>query len=143
MSAQALSLLGARSDHDNATERARNLLQEVISEKEWGEFEDRGTFKVMGKRGRYILSPYSRTGILDRETNRCIAYSCLQLTIPAPHYDRMVAEYLLIKNTEDTYWQTANIFSGDSNEFGIAVLCMIIFDATLFVTLLLELWALP
>ena len=67
-----------------------------------------------------------------------VAYACLQLSIPAPTYDRMVAEYLLIRNAEDIYWKTANIFSRSGNEFGIATLFLIAFDIALFVNLLLE-----
>lgn len=141
MTARFDPLSDMRSDHDIAAERARLLLRHVLPEREWEDFSDRGLVQITGKRGRYVLSPYSQTAVLDRDSNRCIAYSCLQLTIPAPHYDRMVAEYLLIKNAEDTYWQTANIFSRNSQEFGIATLCMIVFDATLFVNLLLEIWA--
>ena len=50
----------------------------------------------------------------------------------------MVAEYLLIKNAEEHYWKTANIFSRNGNEFGIATLFLIAFDIALFVNLLLE-----
>ena len=50
----------------------------------------------------------------------------------------MVAEYLLIRNAEDIYWKTANIFSRTGNEFGIATLFLIAFDIALFVNLMLE-----
>ncbi len=91
-----------------------------------------------GKRGTYVISPYSQTEIRDSTTGRCVAYACLQLSIPAPTYDRMVAEYLLIRNAEDVYWKTANIFSRTGNEFGIATLFLIAFDIALFVNLMLE-----
>ena len=50
----------------------------------------------------------------------------------------MVAEYLLIKNAEDVYWKTANIFSRSGNEFGIAMLFMTAFNIALFANLLFE-----
>jgi hypothetical protein len=40
----------------------------------------------------------------------------------------MVAEYLLIRNAEDVYWKTANIFSGNRNESGITTLFLIALD---------------
>ena len=88
-----------------------------------------------------MISPYSQTEIRDSTTGRCVAYACLQLSIPAPTYDRMVAEYLLIRNAEDVYWKTANIFSRTGNEFGIATLFLIAFDIALFVNLMLEILA--
>src|ERR671923_45826 len=100
--------------------------------------KDKGVFQISGKRGNYVISPYSQTEIRDSSSGRCVAYACLQLSIPAPTYDRMVAEYLLIKNAEDVYWKTANIFSRTGNEFGIATLFLIAFDIALFVNLLLE-----
>jgi hypothetical protein len=50
----------------------------------------------------------------------------------------MVAEYLLIRNAEDVYWKTANIFYRSGNEFGITTLFLIAFDIVFFVNLLLE-----
>ena len=94
--------------------------------------------RLTGKRGSYVISPYSQTEIRDVSSGRCVAYACLQLSISAPTYDLMVAEYLLIRNAEDVYWKTANIFSRSGNEFSIATLFLIAFDIALFVNLLLE-----
>src|SRR5438477_598825 len=109
-----------------------------LSETSWNELEERGTIQYTGKRGTYVISPYSQTEIRDSSSGRCVAYACLQLSIPAPTYDRMVAEYLLIRNAEDVYWKTVNIFSRSGNEFGIATLFLIAFDIALFVNLMLE-----
>src|SRR5215471_16637985 len=127
-----------QDDYERAKDKARQLLRSVVSEEQWTELQDKGVFLISGKRGNYVISPYSQTEIRDASTGRCVAYACLQLSIPAPTYDRMVAEYLLIKNAEDTYWKTANIFSRSGNEFGIATLFLIAFDIALFVNLLLE-----
>ena len=127
-----------QDDYERAKDKARQLLRSVLLETEWGELEDKGVIQLSGKHGQYVISPYSQTEIRDASTGRCIAYACLQLSIPAPTYDRMGAEYLLIKNAEDVYWKTANIFSRSGNEFGIATLFLIAFDIALFVNLLLE-----
>jgi hypothetical protein len=110
----------------------------VLPENAWSELEEKGVIRLTGKRGSYVISPYSQTEIRDVTSGRCVAYACLQLSIPAPTYDRMVAEYLLIRNAEDVYWKTANIFSRSGNEFSIATLFLIAFDIALFVNLLLE-----
>ena len=127
-----------QDDYERAREKARQLLRSVLPEHAWPELEEKGTIKLDGKRASYVISPYSQTEIRDSSSGRCLAYACLQLSIPAPTYDRMVAEYLLIKNAEDVYWKTANIFSRSGNEFGIATLFLIACDIALFVNLLLE-----
>jgi hypothetical protein len=130
-----------QDDYERAKDKARQLLQSVLPESSWGELEERGVIQISGKRGTYVISPYSQTEIRDSSTGKCVAYACLQLSIPAPTYDRMVAEYLLIRNSEDIYWKTANIFSRSGNEFGIATLFLIAFDIALFVNLMLEILA--
>ena len=130
--------LPPQDDYERAKDKARELLRSIISEKEREELKTKGTITIPGKRGAYVLSPYSQTEIRDKTSSRCMAYACLQLTLPAPTYDRMVAEYLILKNIEDYYWETANIFDRTGNEFGIAVLFLIAFDIALFVNLLLD-----
>lgn len=127
-----------QDDYERAKDKARQLLRQILPERSWSDLEERGVITIPGKRGTYVISPYSQTEIRDNSSGRCVAYACLQLSIPAPTYDRMVAEYLLIKNAEDVYWKTANIFSRSGNEFGIATLFLIAFDIALFVNLLLE-----
>jgi len=126
-----------QDDYERAKDKARQLLRSILPENAWTELEERGVIQYAGKRGTYVISPYSQTEIRDSTTGRCVAYACLQLSIPAPTYDRMVAEYLLIRNAEDVYWKTANIFSRTGNEFGIATLFLIAFDIALFVNLML------
>src|SRR5262245_50776916 len=127
-----------QDDYERAKDKARQLLRSILPDPSWAELEDKGVIQVEGKRGNYVISPYSQTEIRDSITGRCVAYACLQLSIPAPTYDRMAAEYLLIRNAEEVYWKTANIFSRSGNEFGIATLFLIAFDIALFVNLLLE-----
>jgi hypothetical protein len=132
-----------QDDYERAKDKARQLLKSILPDRSWSELEGKGVIQIEGKRGNYVISPYSQTEIRDSITGRCVAYACLQLSIPAPTYDRMVAEYLLIKNAEDVYWKTANIFSRNGNEFGIATLFLIAFDVALFVNLLLEVLTVP
>jgi hypothetical protein len=127
-----------QDDYERAKDKARQLLRSILPDRSWSELEEKGVIQIEGKRGNYVISPYSQTEIRDNVSGRCVAYACLQLSIPAPTYDRMVAEYLLIKNAEDVYWKTANIFSRNGSEFGIATLFLIAFDVALFVNLLLE-----
>ena len=127
-----------QDDYERAKDKARQLLHYILPEKSWTELEERGVIQHTGKRGTYIISPYSQTEIRESASGRCIAYACLQLSIPAPTYDRMAAEYLLVRNDEDIYWKTANIFSRTGNKFGIATLFLIAFNIALFMNLVLE-----
>jgi hypothetical protein len=126
-----------QDDYEHAKDKARQLLRQIVPENSWNELEEKGVIQFTGKRGQYVISPYSQTEIRDASSGKCVAYACLQLSIPAPTYDRMVAEYLLIRNAEDVYWKTANIFSRSGNEFGIATLFLMAFDLALLVNLLL------
>jgi hypothetical protein len=123
---------------ERAKDKARQLLRSILPDSTWSEFEEKGIIRCTGKRGTYVISPYSQTEIRDAASGLCVAYACLQLSIPAPNYDRMIAEYLLIRNDEDLYWNTANIFSRSGNEFGISTLFLMAFDIALFVNLFLE-----
>src|SRR5262245_884046 len=130
-----------QDDYEHAKDKARQLLRYVLPESSWFDLEEKGIIQYSGKRGHYVISPYSQTEIRDNVSGRCVAYACLQLSIPAPTYDRMVAEYLLIRNAEDLYWKTANIFSRSGNEFGIATLFLMAFDIALLVNLMLEIFS--
>jgi len=126
-------------DHRLSKAKARQLLRSVLPENAWREFEGKGVIQCSGKRGLYVISPFSQTEIRDAVAGRSIAYACLQLSIAAPNYDRMIAEYLLIRNDEDFYWKTANMFFRScGNEFGIASLFLVAFNLSLFVNLLLD-----
>lgn len=127
-----------QDDYERAKEKAKELLRQVLPSSSWSDLEDKGTIHWTGRRGTYVISPYSQTEIRDNLTGRCIAYACLQLSIPAPTYDRMVAEYLLIRNSEDLYWKTANIFSRTGREFGVATLFLLVFDLALGVNLMMN-----
>jgi hypothetical protein len=91
-------------------ERARHVVRAVLPDATWAAFMDKGSITFRGKRGEYIISPHTQTEIREVRTGRRVGQACLQLSIPAPACDRMITEYLLLKNAEDFYWQTANIF---------------------------------
>lgn len=133
-----LPLNPTQDDYERAKEKARWLLKTVLPENSWRDLEEKGVIRLTGKRGDYVISPHSQTEIRDFQTGQCVAYACLQVSLPVPTYDRMVAEYLLIRNAEDIYWKTANIFSRSGNELSIATLFLIAFDFALFTNLLLE-----
>ena len=54
-----------QDDYERAKDKARQLLRQILPESAWVELEDRGVIQVAGKRGNYVISPYSQTEIRD------------------------------------------------------------------------------
>src|SRR5262249_50056067 len=88
--------------------KASGLLGEILPARPLKEFLKKDYFHHYGTLGVYRISRDSQTEIYRK--GRLAASGCLQLTIFAPSYDRMVAEYLLLSNDEQLYWTKANIF---------------------------------
>lgn len=130
-----LSVQDSYDSYEQRNEKALQLLKTVLPEDLWPELMNKGIISLIGKRGKYILATLCQTEIRNPYSDRRVAFACLQLSITAPAYDRMIAEYLLIKNDESTYWKTANIFS--RNEHNIAIMFFIVIDIVLLVTFLL------
>jgi hypothetical protein len=91
-----------------ATVKARELLCEILPADALEEYLTHGYFHHNGKVGVYRISEGSQTEISCKSGLHATA--CLQLTVPAPTCDRMIAEYLILKNDEALYWNKANIF---------------------------------
>jgi hypothetical protein len=127
--------------YESAKNRARNLLLEILPPIERERFCCTGVIHVTGSRSGnvYEISPGSQTTI--RHQGKIIAYTCLQLSLPFPTFDRMVAEYLLIKNDENHYLLTANVFA-NTRPLGIATLLLIVFDVALILNFALSLYRL-
>jgi hypothetical protein len=121
-------------DPYDAAEKALQLLRRALPDETWFEFISTGTIQFSGNRATYLISSHSQTKIFAPATRRCVAYACLQLSTAAPDYDRILAEYLLLKNDEDRYWRTANMFGPASD---IAVLFLAVFNLCLLSYLLL------
>src|SRR5262249_20747 len=118
----------------SAEENALLLMKSVLPEEQWAGLEKNGVIVFNGQRNLYVLSPTSQTEIHDKENGRLLARACLQLSVPAPGADRVIAEYLILKNDEDLYWRTANIFS--KIEWDIAVPMLILGDMILLINLI-------
>jgi hypothetical protein len=127
--------------YEAAKARARSLLLEILPPLERDRFANTGVIHVMGSRSGYVyeISPGFQTAI--HRQGQVIAYACLQLSMPFPAFDRMVAEYLLIKNDENLYLVKANVFPNDRPR-RIARLFLILFDVALVVNLVLAFYRL-
>jgi hypothetical protein len=54
-----------QDDSERPKDKARQLLRSILPESTWSEFEEKGIIQCTGKRGTYVISPYSRTEIRD------------------------------------------------------------------------------
>ncbi len=89
--------------------RALELCRCALTDKEWEELNTCGTVTVIAKKYVYMVSRDAMTRVFRRGSRRLYAHACLQLSIPAPINDRVLAEVLLIKNDEKLYLKTANV----------------------------------
>jgi len=115
--------------------KAKNLLRRILPETQWEQFRDTGVLEIHGSHGIYRISPCDLTRVLDAQTRQPRARVCLQLTVPAPVNDRIIAEYLLIQNDEDFYWQTANVFPAVLHNRALVEFLLSALDALLLVLL--------
>ena len=115
--------------------RARELLRRVLPDKQWTQFDETGVVEVSGSRGTYQMSSRELTRVFDSQTKRLLVTTCLQLSVPAPAADRIIAEYVLIRNDEDLYWRTANVFPTGTDDRSLAVFLVLLLDLILSVVL--------
>jgi hypothetical protein len=119
---------------NSASARARRLLCEILPDKARRDFLMTGSFVHDGDGITYRISERSQTQIYIN--GRHSALACLQLSIPAPGCDRMIAEYLILKNDERLYWKVANVLPLETRRFDYRLLLIISFDVTLLANLL-------
>jgi|SRR5438552_1780746 hypothetical protein len=119
---------------NSATAKARRLLCEILPDNARQDFLMTGSFVHEGDGVTYRISERSQTQIYVNGHHSAIA--CLQLSIPAPGCDRMIAEYLILKNDERLYWNLANVLPLETTRFDYRLLLALAFDVTLLVNLL-------
>jgi hypothetical protein len=133
-------MMGASMSHQQSSKNAaRELLQSIISEEQWNRFNQSGTLELDGKGGIYRLSTNGPTKVLDSATRRPVVSTRLQPAGAASARDRVIAEYLLIRNDENLYWQTATIAPEEPPSHRHLTLLMAAFDAILLLILLAQL----
>ena len=119
--------------------RAKDLLRRILPVGQWEQFSETGTLEILGSRGIYRVCVRDLTRVLDAQTRRPRAGTCLQLTIPAPVHDRIIAEYMLIRNDEDLYWRMANIFPAGLHNRVLTEFLLAALDALLLILLIAQL----
>ena len=132
------TILGWGDQAPSAIDRSERLLQQVLPDRLWREFTKHKTIHVYGRRGKYVIALDSQTAIFDKYSRHRVAYACLQLSVSAPQCDRLVAEYLLLRNAEDVYWKTANIFARGERDYNGLTLSLVILECIVVLVYLLH-----
>lgn len=125
--------------HQQSSENgARELLRSILSDKEWVQFKEIGTLEINGKAGIYRVRMHGATQVLDSETRHLVTTTRWG---PKGHSarDRVIAEYLVIRNDENLYWQAANICPDSSGARLYYSFLLMAFDAILLLVLLAQL----
>lgn len=119
-----------RDDYQSAQEKAKALLRRVLPPAQWRAFASTGRVSVLGRSFRYDIDCVGRTALYDHwGVRRGVA--CLQLAAPAPAYDRVLAEYLILINDERFYLRTANVVR-DPLSFRELVLIAVVVASAVF-----------
>ena len=133
-------MMGESMSHQQSSKNAaRELLQSIISEEQWIRFNQSGTLELEGKGGIYRLTTNGLTKVLDSASRRVVAATRLQPAGAASARDRVIAEYLLIRNDENLYWQSAIIANEEFSSHRRLSLLMAAFDTILLLILLAQL----
>ena len=130
----SLPSLEERLEGDSAGAKARRLLCEILPEKARTEFLTTGSFHYEGNGVLYRISERSQTEIFTN--GRPSATACLQLSVPAPGCDRVIAEYLILKNDERLYWSVANVLPLHYKRIDSRLLLILMVDLALLGILL-------
>jgi hypothetical protein len=130
-----MALMAVEGEAITPESKARRLLCEILPERALKEFLEKDYFHHYEKLGVDRISRDSQTEIYRK--GRLAASGCLQLTIFAPSYDRMIAEYLILANDEQLYWTKANIFPARPI-IDFRVLAVAALDVTLVLKLVLD-----
>jgi len=131
--------MGESMSHQQSSRNAaRELLLAIISEEQWSRFNQSGTLALEGKGGIYRLSTNGPTKVLDSATRRVVASMRFQPAGAGSPRDRVIAEYLLIRNDENLYWQTATIESEQPPSHRRLTILMAVFDTILLLFLLAQ-----
>lgn len=104
-----------------AQKKALKLLERVVSAEDFDSYQKKRFIETFGERFKYHIKAAGQTSIYDKKNGSMLFSSCLQLagdeTYGAPQEDRVVMEYLMIKNDENRYLKTANLTAYDQTGY--------------------------
>lgn len=126
------------ADDFSARLKARQLLCEILPDAEREQFLATDSFYQHGQLATYRICRGSQTELY--RNGRLVAYACLQLTMPTPAYDRMIAEYLILHSDEGLYWKKANIRPAKSTTLSVPLVLLVFINLALVLNLITTYW---
>ena len=123
-------------DRSSPSFKARELLCSILSPAAREELQVQDAFYYRGRRATYRICRSSQTEIYWN--GHLGANACLQLTIPTPSYDRMIAEYLILNTDESLYWSKANILPSKNLALGLPELLLTVLNFALLTNLVVD-----
>lgn len=91
-----------------ASERARELLYELLDEEQQAEFESKRYFHVETADGRRRYRIVKGNGVREVKDDRVTSYLCIHPEKYLPDEDVMVAQKLMIETDEEAFLEIAN-----------------------------------
>ena len=90
--------------------RARALVRQVLSEREYTELRREGFLQVASQTspGRTYRIPAAGSPVAALEPDGRVVYLCLQPAEPIPREELVVVQKLLLEGAEEEYWRRAN-----------------------------------
>lgn len=108
------------SEAKASSERGLALIKRVVTAEEFQCFQEKHYIDVTGKKFRYRIKKAGQTVLFHLGSETASETACLQLTAHnAPQEDRVVMEYLMIRNDESRYLKEANRFRAPAPMFQV------------------------
>jgi hypothetical protein len=124
------------ADRSSPLFKARELLCSILPPEAREEFLLQDAFHYRGKRASYRICRSSQTEIYWN--GHLGGNACLQLTVPTPSYDRMIAEYLILNTDETLYWSKANILPSKRLAYSLPELMLSALNIILLINLVVD-----
>src|SRR5437879_794172 len=100
---------GKMANRQSTEKGPRKLLRTILSDTEWNQFYQTGNPDVAGQAVIYRFRTSGLSQVLDSGSRRLVTTTRLPPATAASARDRVIADYLLIRNDENVFWQTAYI----------------------------------
>ena len=98
--------------------RAYGLLRQVLTPEDLAWMDRTNEVRVRTYLHTYRITAWDQTLVERNMDGKVFLKACVQLLQLVPAYDRVIAEYLLIRSDEKRYWNTANFFPIGPNPRG-------------------------
>ena len=97
-------------NENEAEKKALDYLRDLISEKEWQTYINKGFLSIRGKSGKNYLVFRNRAHTKVFENKRLVKEICIRTDENCPWTDHVINLKIMIENEEDAIWKNGNIY---------------------------------